>query len=158
MYKDKRGVKLKKLTLEINYFVSNNELKNYLSLVQGVNEVNIKEDDNLIIDISYDSNLINPYMLKSEILLFLNMFNKTSILVSFDKHLTNTKKYQIIIKNLCCEYCLLNMIEELFEIEGIGSSISNFTDDKKDIKIYIEYDENIIDNENLKELELKFNS
>lgn len=158
MYKDKRGVKLKKLTLEINYFVSNNELKNYLLLVKGVNEVNIKEDDNLIIDISYDSNLINPYMLKSEILLFLNMFNKTSILVSFDKHLTNTKKYQIIIKNLCCEYCLLNMIEELFEIEGIGSSYSNFTDDKKDIKIYIEYDENIIDNENLKELELKFNS
>ena len=68
------------------------------------------------------------------------------------------KKYQIIIKNLCCEYCLLNMIEELFEIEGIGSSYSNFTDDKKDIKIYIEYDKNIIDNENLKELELKFNS
>lgn len=158
MYKDKRGVKLKKLTLEINYFVSNNELKNYLLLVKGVNEVNIKEDDNLIIDISYDSNLINPYMLKSEILLFLNMFNKTSILVSFDKHLTNTKKYQIIIKNLCYEYCLLNMIEELFEIEGIGSSCSNFTDDKKDIKIYIEYDKNIIDNENLKELELKFNS
>jgi hypothetical protein len=50
------------------------------------------------------------------------------------------------------------MIEELFEIEGIGSSYSNFTVDKKDIKIYIEYDENIIDNENLKELELKFNS
>lgn len=91
MYKDKRGVKLKKLTLEINYFVSNNELKNYLLLVKGVNEVNIKEDDNLIIDISYDSNLINPYMLKSEILLFLNMFNKTSILVSFDKHSTNKK-------------------------------------------------------------------
>lgn len=158
MYKDKRGVKLKKLTLEINYFVSNNELKNYLLLVKGVSEVNIKEGDNLIIDISYDSNLINPYMLKSEILLFLNMFNKTSILVSFDKQLTNTKKYQIIIKNLCCEYCLLNMIEELFEIEGIGSSISNFTVDKKDIKIYIEYDENIIGNEKLKELELKFNS
>lgn len=40
MYKDKRGVKFNKLTLEINYFVSNNELKNYLLLVKGVSEVN----------------------------------------------------------------------------------------------------------------------
>lgn len=65
---------------------------------RGVNEVNIKEDDNLIIDISYDSNLINPYMLKSEIQLFLNMFNKTSILVSFDKHLTNKKNIKLLLK------------------------------------------------------------
>ncbi len=47
------------------------------------------------------------------------------------------------------------MIEELFEIEGIGSSCSNFTDDKKDIKIYIEYDENIIDNEKFKRTRVK---
>ncbi len=149
---------MNKLTLEINCFVNNNELKNYLLSVKGVNELNIKEDDNTIIDINYDSNVINNYMLKSEILLFLNMFNKTSVIVSFDKYLTKTKKYQMIIKNLCCEYCLLNMIEELFELNGIVSASSNFDDDKKDVYIYIEYDKNKINDKVLQKLELKFNN
>lgn len=149
---------MEKLTLKIEYFINSDELKNYLSLVKGINEVNIEEDGDLIININYDSDLINGYMIKSEILLFLNMLNKSSIIFSFDKHFTNTKKYKITVKNLCCEYCLLDMIDKLFETDGIVSASSNFDDDRKDIDIYIEYDENIIADENLKKLNLEFNS
>ena len=47
------------------------------------------------------------------------------------------------------------MIEELFEIEGIGGSYSNFTDDKKDIKIYL--DKELIHQERIYEIKEKIN-
>ena len=73
-------------------------------------------------------------------------------LLEFDKHQKEqTNNYEINIKELCCEYCLKNYIEELLLIDGIESAHSNFDNlDKKDVKIKITYNKNFINEEKIK--------
>ena len=105
----------------------------------------------------YDSEIITLKLLKMEILLYLDIINIPSI-ISFDKHIKNTKEDIIIIKDLCCEYCLKDMIEDLLEIEGIESTYADFDyNDKIDVKIFITYDDEVIDKNKIREIENKFN-
>lgn len=70
-----------------------------------------------------------------------------------------TFRYKIIINNLCCEYCLKGMIEELLNYDGIVSASSNFEyNDKQNIEIYITYDKNLITIEKIKKIEYKYNN
>ena len=122
-----------KLTLKIEYTdFLNNDLENYLKDLNGVKIIKINNDKNEIY-VEYDSNIISLRLLKREILLYLDLVKIPSI-VAFNKNFKNgIRKDCILIKDLCCEYCLNGMIEELLEIDGIES-----TKEEKDENIKIE--------------------
>ena len=148
-----------KLTLKIEYSdFLNDDIVNYLTSLKGVKLVTIKNDENEIY-VEYDSSIISLKLLKMEILLYLDIAKVPSI-VAFDKHLKNDiKEEYIIIKDLCCEYCLNGMIDDLLEIDGIISAYSDFDyNNKYDVNIFITYDEKIINKKKILELEEKFNS
>lgn len=140
------------ISLKLNTWVYD-ELIDYLKSINGIENVEISND----ITIYYDN--ISLKVIIKEIYLFLNILNIPSIL-SFDKHLNNNlKEYKIVIKNLCCEHCLMSDIEYLLYINGINSAYSNYDfDDKDEVEIYITYDSSIISKEELDKLNKKFNS
>lgn len=151
---------MKKLTLELEAW-DHKELKDYLLALPGVQKVNIQNLENLLITITYNDKLINANRIKLEIFLFLDIFRIPS-LVSFDKHSKEiTQKYTIQIKDLCCEFCLKGMIDDLFKINGIEKVNSNFIDNpyqsKENVKIYISYHPQIIPLQEIKKLEAKWN-
>ena len=140
------------ISLKLNTWVYD-ELIDYLKSINGIENVEISND----ITIYYDN--ISLKVIIKEIYLFLNILNIPSIL-SFDKHLNNNlKEYKIVIKNLCCEHCLMSDIEYLLYINGINSAYSNYDfDDKDEVEIYITYDSLIISKEELDKLNKEFNS
>lgn len=140
------------ISLKLNTWVYD-ELIDYLKSINGIENVEISND----ITIYYDN--ISLKVIIKEIYLFLNILNIPSIL-SFDKHLNNNlKEYKIVIKNLCCEHCLMSDIEYLLYINGINSAYSDYDfDDKDEVEIYITYDSSIISKEELDKLNKEFNS
>lgn len=146
-----------KLTIRFehsNYL--NDDLNNYLMILRGVTYSKVDTNNNEMY-VEYDSEIIPLKLLKMEILLYLDIMNIPSV-ISFDKHIKNTKEDIIIIKDLCCEYCLKGMIEDLLEIEGIESAYTYFDyNDEIDVKIFITYDDKVIDKNKIKEIENKFN-
>ena len=164
-----------KLTLKIEYTdFLNNDLENYLKDLNGVKIIKINNDKNEIY-VEYDSNIISLRLLKREILLYLDLVKIPSI-VAFNKNFKNgIRKDCILIKDLCCEYCLNGMIEELLEIDGIESTKeekdenikidgieSAYTDfdynNKFNVNIFITYNDEIIGKEKINELKEQFNS
>lgn len=150
---------MNELTLKIDYcdFIDN-ELKEYLISLEGVFESEVDSSLNEIY-VKYDASLINLEILKYEILAFLSLLKIPSI-IGFNKHSKNKViNYSITIKDLCCEYCLMIMIEELLSIKGIESALTNFDyHNKKDVIITIQYDKNLISEKEIKNIEKKFNS
>ena len=145
-----------KVTL-ILYDCGNDELKEYLISLKGIDDVNIIKDNFLKINIKYNPNLISLKLIKIEIYLFLDI-KKRAAMLEFDKHSKNkTLQYKIIMKDICCEYCFMNIIENLFEVEGIEKVTSNFDINnyyEMEIIIYIDYNPNIINIEKIKEINL----
>ena len=78
-------------------------------------------------------------------------------LIFFDKYNNDIEIYNIVIKELCCEYCLMSNIEELLLIDGINKASTNFDKSKKNIRISIEFNPNIITLNEIKKIEDKFN-
>lgn len=152
---------MKELTIVIDDW-NNKELKEYLMSLEGILDVNIKDEKLLEIYIKYDQNLINPQIIKLEIKTFLNTLKIPSI-IAFDKHSTSkTLEYKINRDKICCEYCLKSVVEDLLVIEGIEKVESNFdinNINKKDIKrniiINIQYDSTLLNVNDMKEIELK---
>lgn len=139
---------------------SHHELKEYLASLNGVLEVIIKNDEFLEIYIKYDPILIDAKILKMEIVFFLNIIVPS--LISFDKHLKeNTTDYKIIREDICCEWCFMGAIEDLFEIDGISSAYSNFNPDEYTIEepivINVKYNPQIISAAEMKIIESKLN-
>lgn len=135
------------------------ELKDYLLSLKGVVSVNFYNDVSFLIEIEYDSKVINCRILKFEIVTFLKIYNVASML-SFDKHLkVKTKEYKILIEDLCCEFCYSGMIDDLFMIDGIGSADSTFRDgqSKSNVVISGQFDPSIVNYEDIVTLERKFN-
>lgn len=134
----------------------NNDLINYLSLLDGVIRAEINDVNNEIY-VEYNSSIISLKLLKMEILFYLDM--KFPSIVSFDKYASSDfKKDKITIKDLCCEYCLNAMIEELLEIDGIKSAYSNFDYiNKYDVNIFITYNAKLIDSAKINEIKERFN-
>ena len=149
---------MQELTLTIDYcdFLGK-ELEDYLITLNGINEIKINNSNNQIY-IKYNYDLIKTKILVLEIKLFLNKLKLPSI-IGFNKHpKNNLKEYSIIIKDLCCEYCLNTMIEELLFTEGIEKCYSDFNyKNKKNVKIKINYRSDIITIEEIQNLEKKFN-
>jgi copper chaperone CopZ len=153
-----RSEKMKNLTLKINdWDWINQELDQFLNTQTGIIDsiTNIKKN---IIDIKYDSEKTNIIIIMKYIRLFLSIGNEPTML-EFNKHSQNElNEYTMKIEDLCCEYCMMGIIEELFEIDGIEEVNSDFDFDKREnINIFIKYNPTIIDNNKLTELEKKFN-
>ena len=150
---------MQKLTLKLDCLVLYDEdLNKYLTSLKGVNLVKI-DKNNLDIYIEYNSNIISLKILKYEILYCLNLLRIPSI-IGFDKHSTcKVSKKNIVIKDLCCEYCLECIIEDLLEIEGIISAYTDFDyTNKCNVNIFVTYDSKLINNDILEEIERKFNN
>ena len=145
-----------KITIKIDgSWYLNNELINYLMSLNGVKSSKIDDGE---IYIEYYSSVIVLKVLKLELLAFLNCLNLPSI-IAFDNHLENTNKDTIVIDNLCCEYCLKGMIEELLETDGINSATTDFDyHDKRNVKIFITYDKEKINSLELEKIKKKFNN
>ncbi len=145
------------LTIIIDNF-SHKELKSYLMSLNGILDVVIKNEKLLEIYIKYNPKLIKIKTIKMEILLFLQILNVPSI-VAFDKHsIVKTSLYVITRDHICCEYCLKGAIGSLLEIEGIEKVKSNFFEEdqyENDIIINIEYNSDILSDNDLKQIELK---
>lgn len=152
---------MKILTIIIDNWL-HQELTDYLLSLNGVLKVQIYEENDFeIITITYDSNFISAIMLKLEIFAFCDL-DRIPSLISFDKHSSNKlKKYEMIIKDLCCEYCLKGMIDDLFMIDGIESADSNFEvnyHERENVMISLSYDDRLISEDEIKKIELAFNS
>lgn len=143
---------MKELTLKVdNVFL--NEIDVYLLSLKGIEKVKVDYDNNEIY-IKYDDKIITLNILKMEILSYLELLNIPSI-ISFNMHSKNKLvDYELIINDLCCEYCLKGIIEELLLITGIDFVGSNFDyKNKKNVLIYIKYDSQLITLEQILELE-----
>lgn len=145
---------MNKITIEIDTILDKGLLE-YLKTIDGIENCDISEGK---ISIVYKDNM-SLFVIVKEICLYLDILKIPSIL-SFDKHLSNNlKEYQILINDLCCEYCLKADIGELLYINGINSAYSNYDfDDKDEVEIYITYDSSIISKEELDKLNKEFNS
>ena len=130
------------------------ELKQYLMDLNGIMDVNIKDEEQLEIYIKNNPDLISLKIIKNEILLFLDILKITSLL-AFDKHI---EEETIIINDLCCEYWLKDFIEELLEIEAIKSAYTDFDNiDKHNVNIFISYDDKLLSQDELNSIKRKFN-
>lgn len=150
---------MKKVTLKIDYSsFLNNDFKKYINDLKGVKSLEL-DNQNEKICIEYDSSIIPLNVLKMEILLYLDL-KKIPSIMAFDRHdISNLNKYTIVIKDLCCEYCLKGMIEDLLEYDAIKSAYTDFNYiDKNNVNIFITYDDKILKSAELKNLENKFNN
>lgn len=148
---------MKELTLKYDSYDLYSDIENYLLTLKGIKKVNFNEDNNEVF-IEYDSNTITIKLILMEIDLFMN--TNSPSLFGFDKHSNNKLlDYEIVINNLCCEFCLKGNIEDLILIDGIESARTDYdyTKNKRNVKIFIKYDNNLVNIEKIKELEEEFN-
>ena len=105
------------------------DIKNYLISVDGINNVNIVDGINrgIIFDFEYNKSIINPQLILEHIELYMKIYRRPA-LVGFDKHLNNCKEILYKNPNLCCEFCYLNLVNELFYNDNINS-FKHLTDD-----------------------------
>lgn len=117
------------------------ELKTYLLTQDGVEKVEmIDNEDYLEINVDFN-NKINPNIIMNYIYLFQE--NKLPIMVEFNKEIIENKKIlKYKIDDLCCEHCYKNFIQALFDNKFINSVKSNYKFDKPlyNIEFIIEYD------------------
>lgn len=146
---------MNKLMLKFDFGILDNTLTDYLSTINGISLVEINDDE---LYIEFDKNIISFNVLRMEVLLYLNVL-KVPSLIAFDKYFkTNVKNYTFLIKDLCCEYCLMGLIENLYNIDGIISAYSDFDYcNKYGVNIFITYDSEIVSLDLLEELDRKFN-
>lgn len=128
---------MEKITMKFDVFL-HKELNEYLVSLKGVSKVIVDIEEGEV-DIEYESSIISLKILIKEIEMFLN--EKMFPLIAFDKHNTeNIVKKTIVIKDLCCEYCLKDLIEELMYLNGISSIYTDFDyNNKNDVNLFISY-------------------
>ena len=100
------------------------EIREYILSLKGIIDVNI-DDKKMEFYVKYDSSLTSIRLIDMEINLFLD--SKFPNLIGFDKHPKNkTLKYNMVIKDLCCEFCMQRLFYDLLLIDGIESVTSDF--------------------------------
>ena len=144
--------------ISMKIYCLNCNIDNFLKYMKSVDGIiDVKVDlDNEEVYVKYNSDIIGINVLKREVLLFLDLLQVPSI-DGYDKYFNKELcKYILVIKDLCCEYCLRCMIDELMNNIGIGMVNHNFDGvNKKDVEINIYYDSNLIDKEELLNIEKK---
>jgi len=116
---------MQKFTLKTDSFEFK-ELDNYLLSIRGIKKVEIKNEDLVIITVTYDEKVIVENIIKLEILAFLKALKWPSF-YEFDRHSKEkTMLYKIERDSICCEFCYAGIIEDLYDINGIVKVESNF--------------------------------
>ena len=143
----------------VSYYDFEEEFLLYLSKSYGIISADIdKKTDDIILE--YDSSKISLELLTKEILIYLGL-DKIPSVIAFDKCVSNShiRKNIIVIKDICCEYCLKDMIKELLVVDGIESAYTDFDyNNKFNVNIFITYNDEIIGKEKINELKEQFNS
>ena len=133
------------------------ELREYLKMQEGINDVIFNKKGNLtILDIKHN-NKITPNIIMKHIEVFQK--NKFSILFEFDKGTKgNFKILKYTIDDMCCDYCYRGLIMDLFENENIKSVKSNFDFNMPayNIQFIIQYDEKYTEDELIKYINEKY--
>ena len=93
--------------------VLDHELKEYLLSQEGINDVNLyNEDFQGKLDIKFDERITPQIIMKH-----INLFQGTEYinLIQFDKGIKGAfKKIKYIVDDVCCEHCYKSLIHELF--------------------------------------------
>ena len=155
---------MKRITFELDYncYYPIKELTEYLRGLDGINSVSYNYDGVCpVIDVKYDGTKINYKTIFYETCAFCEEPYDGSIL-SFDQHLNNNKEYEINLDNICCEMCYKGVISELINTEGItsikGCSDKIYKDQRDKVRVKVKYDDSIIKESQIKELENKIRS
>ena len=151
---------MQKVTYEIDdiNWYTNDECYSYLKNINGIISVNIKKDFYPLFTITYNENVISHKIVFYEICTFLNIPYNHSVL-SFNYYPKDAKTYLLNLKGLCCDFCYRNLIEELFQTNGILAVNERYekhfigNNFKENLKI--KYDDRIISELEIKELERK---
>ena len=132
------------------------ELKDYLLSQDGIESVDIISKYYVNeINIEYNEK-ITPSIVMKYIELFQN--DKYPILVSFDKNENEDyKTLKYTVKDMCCEYCYMGLVYDLFDNKYIKSVKSDFdfASPAFDVEFTIEYDKNYNEEELIKFLDEK---
>jgi len=138
--------------------IVNPELKDFLLSQEGITNVDINYDDYFIkLNIKLNEK-INPSIVMKYIELFEEY--KYSNLVEFNKEYTGkVKTLRYIIDDMCCEYCYMGFVMDLFENNKIKSVKSNFDFNKPafNVEFLIEYSENYTEQELIEYIKEKYN-
>ena len=136
----------------------NPELKDFLLNQEGIINVEINYDDYFIkLNIKFNEKT-NPNIVMKYIELFEK--HKYSNLVEFNKEYDGKiKTLKYIIDDMCCEYCYMALVMDLFKNDKIKSVKSNFDFNKPvfNIEFLIEYNENYSEQELIKYIKEKYN-
>ena len=138
--------------------IVNEELKEYLLMQDGIDGVEI-DNENILTTLNIEYNKrTTPEIIMKYIELFQN--NKYSILFEFDKGtIGDFKVLKYTIDDMCCEYCYKGLVMDLFENDRIKSVKSSF-DFKMpafNIEFIIEYDEKYEEVDLIKYIKEKYN-
>lgn len=146
--------KLDELTLIFNKnTMLHKELKEYISSLDGIYDIKIDIDSSELY-IKYDSKIIPTKIVIKEIYACLEIL-KVPSLTGFDKHSENKNQtYKIQMDTICCEYCLMGIIEDLLSIKGIQKVDTDYDDieHRENFSINIEYNEVLISEKEIIEL------
>jgi copper chaperone CopZ len=136
----------------------NPELKDFLLSQEGITNVEINYDDYFIkLNVKFNEKTNSNIVMK-----YIELFEKYkySNLVEFNKEYEGKiKTLKYIIDDMCCEYCYMGLVMDLFENDRIKSVKSNF-DFKMpafNIEFTIEYDEKYKEEDLIKYIKAKYN-
>ncbi len=134
------------------------ELKEFLLTQEGITDVDINYDNEFVeLNIMFNEET-NPIIIMKYIELFEEY--KHSSLIEFNKGYDGklkTLKYNI--DNMCCEYCYMGLVRDLFENEKIKSVKSNFDVDiaAPEVELLIEYSDDYDEQELIEYIKEKYN-
>lgn len=142
---------MKKIELEIKDY--RNRLEEYLLSIDGIMDIKIEnKEQNFFVTITYDETKMFVERIEKEIKLYIDRINEP-IVVSFNKFEDNDVIKEIIIEDACCEYCMEGNIENLLQIDGIGSFSYNQDTNYINVPAKLGYNPDKISKEKLKEIE-----
>lgn len=142
---------MKKIELEIKD--CRNRLEEYLLSIDGIMDVKIENKEyNFFVTITYDETKMFVERIEKEIKLYIDRINEP-IVVSFNKFEDNDVIKEINIEDACCEYCMEGNIENLLQLDGIGSFSYNQDTNYFNVSAKLGYNPNKISKEKLKEIE-----
>lgn len=109
-------------------------LDEFLSEQPGVKKANINKNEGLdIVEVSLDDDMNNTIVAK-----FIDLFqeNKWSNMFAFDKDASGeVKTFNYHADDVCCEYCHMHLVRELFDNENIVAVESNFDLNERPVNI-----------------------
>ena len=136
----------------------NPELKDFLLSQDGIVNVDINYDNDFIeLNIKINEKT-NPKIVMKYIELFED--NKYSNLLEFNKEYKGkVKTLKYIIDDMCCEYCYMGLVMDLFENDKVKSAKSNFDiyNPAFNVEFLIEYIDNYSEEELIEYIKEKHN-